>query len=207
MIIEKHNFKEGQLQTIHDFARKEYIPVALDDTIDFLIEKLLEKNPKTVLEIGTAIGYSGSIILKYLPNATLTTIEKNEKNFNLAKQNFANTKVEKRVMQILGDALENIKKFSARNQKFDFIFVDGPKSQYYQYLPYFERILADDGLIFADDVLYMHLVDGPEYVIHKHRTIVNNLRKFLSQANMGVWQTKIFDIGDGVSITKRRENL
>ena len=205
--VKKHEFKVGELKTIHDFAREKFIPVALDDTIDFLIEKLLEYKPKKILEIGTAIGYSGSIILKTLPQANLVTIEKNIQNYELAKKNFEKTGVSSRVNQILGDALENVRQFDKAQEKFDFIFVDGPKSQYVLYLPYFEKILQKGGVIFADDVLYMHLVNGPEYVIHKHRTIVNNLRKFLLEANTNCWQTVVYDIGEGVSLTTKKENV
>ena len=57
---------------------------------DFLaqIKNILEKeNPKRILEIGTAVGYSASMFAKYAPNAIIDTIELNEERYNEAKIN------------------------------------------------------------------------------------------------------------------------
>ena len=193
----------SQIDEIRVFARQNFIPVVLDDTARFLIENLRLYNPKRVLEIGTAIGYSGLIVLKTLKDCTLTTIELSPQNYTLAKQNFEKFGEQERVNQILGDAFEVIKSLAEQNKKFDFIFLDGPKGQYLKYLNFLEKMLSIDGVIFADDVLFLNKVDSTEKVIHKHRTMIMNLRKYLEVVlDTNKYDTKIYKIGEGVAITK-----
>ena len=193
----------SQIDEIRVFARQNFIPVVLDDTARFLIENLRLYNPKRVLEIGTAIGYSGLIVLKTLKDCTLTTIELNPQNYTLAKQNFEKFGEQERVKQILGDAFEVIKSLAEQNKKFDFIFLDGPKGQYLKYLNFLEKMLSLGGVIFADDVLFLNKVDSTEKVIHKHRTMIMNLRKYLEVVlDTNKYDTKIYKIGEGVAITK-----
>ncbi len=193
----------SQIDEIRVFARQNFIPVVLDDTARFLIENLRLYNPKRVLEIGTAIGYSGLIVLKTLKDCTLTTIELSPQNYTLAKQNFEKFGEQERVNQILGDAFEVIKSLAEQNKKFDFIFLDGPKGQYLKYLNFLEKMLSLGGVIFADDVLFLNKVDSTEKVIHKHRTMIMNLRKYLEVVlDTNKYDTKIYKIGEGVAITK-----
>ena len=188
------------LEELERYARQNYIPVLLNETKNLLIEKIKEVNPKTILEIGTAVGYSGTVMLKY-SNATLTTIELEEQNIAIAKQTFESNNVIDRVNQIQGDAKEVIKNL---NQKFDFIFLDGPKGQYINYLPYLKKLLNDGGTLFADNVLYKGMVESAEFIPHKKRTIVVNLRKYINAiCNDFELESKIYHIGDGVAIWKK----
>ena len=92
-----------ELKEIEAFARKNNIPVLLGDSAEFLANIISNKKPNNILEIGTAIGYSGTIILLSSENANLTTIEKNEESYNHATQTFKTFGVNKRVTQLLGD--------------------------------------------------------------------------------------------------------
>lgn len=188
------------LEELERYARQNYIPVLLNETKNLLIEKIKEVNPKTILEIGTAVGYSGTVMLKY-SNAILTTIELEEQNIAIAKQTFESNNVIDRVNQIQGDAKEVIKNL---NQKFDFIFLDGPKGQYINYLPYLKKLLNDGGTLFADNVLYKGMVESAEFIPHKKRTIVVNLRKYINAiCNDFELESKIYHIGDGVAISNK----
>lgn len=187
------------LEDLKQFARENYIPVLLDDTLDLLVKTVKEVNPKSILEIGTAIGYSGTFML-YNSNATLTTIELDEENIKLATNTFQKYNVYDRVTQLHGDAKEILKTL---NQKFDFIFLDGPKGQYINYLDDLTRLLNFGGTIFADNVLYRGMVESTEFIPHKKRTIVVNLRKYLNEVTTSdIFETKIYHIGDGVAVSK-----
>ena len=191
------------LKNMVEFASKNNIPIIEKSSSEILIKTVKEKNPKNILEIGTAIGYSGSLMLKN-SNANLTTIEISSKNILLAKKNFENLNLLHRVNLIEGDANEIIKKLSFDNKLFDFIFLDGPKSKYVSQLPYLLNILETNGLIFADDVLFRGLVNNGQYPKHKHRTIVIKLREFLSNVqNNHNLSSKLLEIGNGILIIKK----
>jgi len=125
----------NDLQQLEKFARKNNIPVLLDDSAKFLADFVKKHQFQNILEIGTAIGYSGTIMLLSSKNAHLTTIEKNEESFNKAITTFEDCEVGERVTQILGDGFEEINKLNEQNKKYDLIFLDGPKGQYLYYYP------------------------------------------------------------------------
>lgn len=185
-----------------EFAKRNYIPIVRPKTCELLIEKIKEIKPKSILEIGTAIGYSGIIMLQNC-DAYLTTLEKDERMKQLAQENFKKENLIERVDLVFGDAFEFIQKTT---QKFDFIFLDGPKGQYAKYLPYLLNRLTPKGLMFCDNVLFEGLVqDENANVDKKHRTIVNNLRLFLKMVNENnAIESEIINLEDGVCLIKNK---
>jgi len=146
-----------------EFAKRNYIPIVRPKTCELLIEKIKEIKPKSILEIGTAIGYSGIIMLQNC-DAYLTTLEKDERMKQLAQENFKKENLIERVDLVFGDAFEFIQKTT---QKFDFIFLDGPKGQYAKYLPYLLNRLTPKGLMFCDNVLFEGLVQDENANVDK----------------------------------------
>ena len=188
------------LEQLKQISIENHIPIIKDDGCDFLIEFCKTHQPKTILEIGTAVGYSGSFMLNNC-NANLITIEKDEKVFNIAKKTFNSLNLQNRVVQILGDAKEVIKTLT---NKFDLIFLDGPKGQYIFYYETLKNLLNKGGYIIADNVYFHGLVNGPEFVKHKLRTMVVNLRKFLDLIkNDKDVEAKVLDVGDGIAVIKK----
>lgn len=186
------------LQEFREWAISINIPIVREKTEKLLIEKVKEIKPKRILEIGTAVGYSGTLMLKN-SNALLTTLELDEERFLIAKEKFKEFEVDNRVKQVLGDAKEYLKN---TNEKFDLIFLDGPKSHYVEYLPYLIEMLNEGGAIFADNVLFRNLVLSNEEPPKKYRTIVRNLRKFLEELEKNEnLCTKIYEIEDGISFS------
>lgn len=209
MIVKDYNFELSHeeiltpLKDILSYAKKEFIPVLLEDTSLLLIDTLKKHKPKSILEIGTAIGYSGLIMLNAVQNVKLTTIELNKENYTIAKSNFTKYNMNANVNQILGDAYDEINKLAKSNQQFDFIFLDGPKGQYIKYLSILDKLLSKDGIIFADDVLFMSNIYGNGVVKHKHRAMITKLREYVKEVTTNKkYDTIIYNVGDGVAITK-----
>ena len=189
------------LKRLRQFAKENFVPIVREKTAELLVEKIKEVNPKNILEIGTAIGYSGILMLNNC-NANLITLEKNEEMLNLATLNFKEAGVNNRVEVVLGDCKNYIENTT---NKFDFIFLDGPKSHYLEYLPYLLNMLTNNGIIFADNVLFQGLVKGEGEIPKKFKTIVTKLREFLNVLeNDENLLTEIIDLEDGVAIIKKR---
>ena len=93
------------LQNLEKFARLNKIPVILDDTRDYLVELCKTLQPKRILEIGMAIGYSASNLLKASPNANITCLEASLPNIEMARENFARQGLIERVNIIEGDCM------------------------------------------------------------------------------------------------------
>lgn len=190
------------LEEIANRAREGYIPIIRDNTAQALINVCKEKSPKKILEIGTAIGYSGLLMLQNC-QAFLYTIEKDEQRLAEAEKNFKLFGQEARVKLILDDALIALEKLCNDNEKFDLIFLDGAKGQYIKYYPLIKKLLNRDGILFTDNI-YMHgMVKSEGKIAHKHRSMVVNLRKYIELLkNDKDFTTDFYDIDDGYSISK-----
>ena len=147
---------DKKLQDMRAFAEKHGVPIMLADTEQLLKTIVTLKQPKTILEIGTAIGYSGSIMLRCAKDARLYTIEMDEQMIALAKQNFAANGVKDRATVFQGDAREIVHKMTGQ---FDLVFLDGPKAQYVDFLPYIKKMMNDGGVLVADNVIFHGFVE------------------------------------------------
>lgn len=207
--VEPTNVELGMSSEIRDelsqmlgFARERYIPVMLDDTRALLYQTVRAAQPKRILEIGTAVGYSGIIMLTACKNATLNTMEMDEGLAQIARQNFAKAEVNDRVNIFVGDARQIVLQLTG---EYDLIFLDGPKGQYETFLPYLTDVLAVGGTLVCDNVLYKGLVENiPDDKRHKHITVARNMRAFLDDVTTNPrFQTTLYRIGDGVTVSKK----
>ena len=182
------------------FNKDEYVPILRDESISFLYDLAKKLQPKKILEIGTYIGYSASILLSSSPNCTLDTVEIKEENANLARENLKN--FGERAKVFCQDAKDFIETKLKEKKKYDFIFLDGPKGQYIRYLPILKELLESGGVLVADNVYFHGMVKMEGKIPHKHRSIVNNLRQFINEISIDSnLQTTIYDIGDGISVS------
>ena len=191
------------LEEMRLFARQSWIPVILDDSLEYIENLLSKKSVKNILEIGTAIEYSAICFSKFLMyDGKIDTIEIDKQRIMLAKANIDMYKLNDKVNIIEGDALTVLPKL---NKKYDFIFIDGPKSHYIEYLPLCLKMLNDDGVIIADNVNYKGMVKGEEKVKHKQRTAVTRLREFIDKVkNDEGLNNELVDIGDGILVITKK---
>lgn len=175
------------------------IPVADDETLNFLLVMLAATKPKRILEIGTAVGLSATAMLYACPDAKLTTMELEEDRYLEAKQNFADFGIADRVTAYLGDAGEIL---AMMDGQFDFVFLDGPKAQYEKYLFDLKRLMVKGAILFADDVLLYGWVSGEEPTPQKRHSIVDKIRSYLSVVTADKdFTTSVLDVGDGVALS------
>lgn len=175
------------------------IPVADDETLQFLLVTLRMAKPLKILEIGTAVGLSGVAMLQACKTATLTTIELEEERYLEAKENFKAFGVENRVSAYLGDAGEIL---AMMDGQYDFVFLDGPKAQYEKYLFDLKRLMKKGAILFADDVLLYGWVSGEEETPQKRRSIVEKIRSYLQVITSDKdFTTSVLNVGDGVALS------
>ena len=105
-----------------------------------------------ILEIGTAIGYSGIWLAGALPShGMLLTMEVKPERAQVARDNFTRAGLAERVSVIVGDAQRMLAKVSG---PFDLIFQDGDKPQYLTQLDRLIELLRPGGLLITDNVLW-----------------------------------------------------
>lgn len=184
------------------YAAEHKVPVMLDESMAILQETVRSARPKKILEIGTAIGYSGIKMLEQADCATLTTVDKDADRLDVARECFKKAGLMDRVTIWEGDSDEIVRYASG---KFDFIMLDGPKGQYARYLPYLKELLSEGGVLFADDVTFKCKTVEDFNPLHKLRTISVQLKVFLDElTNDKDFETTLYDVGDGVSVSVKK---
>ena len=194
-------FNEEEFNKLKENALKRHIPIIMDDTLEKIKEVLKEENPNRILEIGTAVGYSALCFARYSENAIIDTIEIDEERYNEAVQNIEKIGFKDRINLILGNAVDII---PTLENKYDIIFIDAAKSKYSIFLEEGLKLINNNGLILADNVLYNGYVMS-DYNKHKQRTAVRHLREYIKEISENEkMKTEILDIGDGLAITRVR---
>ena len=179
------------------FAKKENVPIMQKESLDYLISFIKQHDIKSVLEIGTAIGYSTILIKEAVNN--ITSIERDEERYNIAVKNVELSNLNN-ITLIKGDALD-----ITITDKFDLIFIDAAKGKNKEFLDKFKSNLNENGYIIIDNMDFHGLV-GKSMTIEKRRlrSLVKKIENFIKymeeQTEFKV--TKI-DNGDGLYLLER----
>lgn len=179
------------------FAKKENVPIMQKESLDYLISFIKQHDIKSVLEVGTAIGYS-TILIKEVVN-NITSIERDEERYNIAVKNVELSNLNN-ITLIKGDALD-----ITITDKFDLIFIDAAKGKNKEFLDKFKSNLNENGYIIIDNMDFHRLV-GKSMTIEKRRlrSLVKKIENFIKymeeQTEFKV--TKI-DKGDGLYLLER----
>ena len=191
---------KNELEIIKQKALEAHIPIIMDDTLEVIKKEIKENPPKRILEIGAAVGYSAMCFSEFLADGgRIDTIERNEERIQEAKENFKKVGVENKINLYEGDAVEIL---PTLNEKYDMVFIDAAKGKYPFFLKESLRMINENGVIFADNILYKGYVMS-DYNKHKQRTAVRNLREYIKEVSENPnLETEILEVGDGLAISK-----
>lgn len=189
----------AEIEEIRQSAFKREIPVSDGETLNFLITLMHAIKPQNILELGTAVGVSGAVMLQTVSSAHLTTVERDNTFYTEALQNFKNLGLETRVNAICGDAGEVI---NSLPEEFDFIFMDCAKVQYVKYLPRIKQLLKKGGVLVADDVLLFGYVTGEEPTPKKRKMLVEHIKEYINAVTSdNELSTSIINTGNGLAVS------
>ena len=193
------------LNELERYAKKTNVPIIRTEMQSLLKFLLAMKEPKEILEVGTAIGFSALLMSEYGPkDCHITTIEKYEKRIPLAKENFKKAGKENAITLLEGDAIEILQTLEG---SYDFIFMDAAKGQYINFMPDILRLLKVGGLLISDNVLQDgDIIESRFAVTRRNRTIHARMREYLYELKHHEdLETVILPVGDGVTISVRRK--
>ena len=194
------------LQNLEKYSKETNVPIIRPSMQSFLKLLLAMKQPKNILEVGTAIGFSALLMSEYAPqDCHITTIEKYEKRIPLAKENFKKAGKDDSITLLEGDATDILQQLEGT---YDFIFMDAAKGQYINFLPDIMRLLSDDGLLISDNVLQDgELKESRFAVTRRNRTIHGRMRDYLYELkHHPELVTSILPVGDGVTVSVKQKN-
>ena len=193
------------LKDIERESLEEKVPIVTREVLKFMIFTAEGIKAENILEIGTAVGYSGAFLAQIANRnkGQLTTIEIDDERYKRAVKNFEKMDLLNKNKLILGDALEEIPKLN-KNEKFDFIFIDASKGQYMKFFQMCWELLNEKGIIFIDNLMFRGLVaENDGNTPKKYRTIVGRLKEFIDRLNRE-HDFVLLPFGDGVGLVRQR---
>lgn len=183
-----------------------HVPIIKKETQGVLRFLLRLQQPRKILEVGTAIGFSALFMSEYTSeDCKLTTIEKVPMRIQEAEKNLANPAFPQKdkITLIKGDALEVLQDLVQAGNAYDFIFLDAAKAQYMSFLPELMKLLENRGMLVTDNVLQDGTVTNSRYSItRRDRTIHTRMREYLyTITHMEELETMLLPVGDGVAVS------
>jgi predicted O-methyltransferase YrrM len=197
-----------ELLALEKEALQKHVPIIKKETQGVLKFLLQLQQPKRILEVGTAIGFSALFMSEYSSkDCRITTIEKVPMRLEEAVKNLNDERfVHRAKVQLLqGEALEILKQLVQEKQQYDMIFLDAAKAQYMSFLPELVNLLEGKGMLITDNVLQDGTVTQSRYSItRRDRTIHTRMREYLyAITHMEELSSVVLPVGDGVALSHR----
>lgn len=188
------------IKEIEEYGIKNNVPIMSEDTIETIKNIITVNEFHTILEVGTAIGYS-TICFASTPGVTnITSIERDPIRSAIAVNNVKESGL-KNITLRHTDALE-----IELNDKYDLIIIDAAKSQNMKFFNKFKENLNEDGIIIIDNLSFHGYVNQKERIKSRNlRQMVNKIRKFIDFLNNNEeFTAKYIEVGDTLGVCKRK---
>lgn len=191
-----------QLIDMEKYAKENNVPIIEKESIEYIEKYIKENNVKTILELGTAIGYSTIRMALVSDDIHITTIERDGNRSIIALESIKEYNLEDRIDVIEKDILDiNL------YDKYDLIFIDAAKSQYINFFNKFKDNLNEGGAIISDNLGFHGLVDSDSYIPSRNvRGLVRKITNYIDfLKDNEEFETEFIDIGDKIGVSRKRK--
>ena len=192
------------LLEMEQFAVENHVPIMALPGIEALNQLLRIQKPKTILEIGTAIGYSAMRMALALPEVKIVTVERDAERVEKARDFVGRSEVAERITIVEGDALEV--EVNHLEPQYDAVFIDAAKGQYQKFFEKYSPLVPSGGVLYIDN-MYMHGLSDLDIkeVPRRKRTMIRNLKTFSDWIMAHPdYTSAFFPVGDGLLICLKR---
>ncbi|WP_377888370.1 O-methyltransferase [Alkalihalobacillus sp. R86527] len=198
--------REELIEEMEQYAKDYHIPIMEQTSLDVMLQIMSFLNPKRILEIGTAIGYSAIRMAQIVPEAEIVTVERDQERYYEAVSNVEKAGYSHRIKVMYGDAFELSEELKSHGP-YQSLFIDAAKGQYKRFFDEFYECLQPQGVIFSDNILFRGMVAEEEVEEKRFRSMVKKLRHYneflMSHPEL---DTTIYPIGDGLAVSKRKNS-
>lgn len=191
----------GEMEAL---AGDERIPIVEWETGRLLATLVAALQPRRVLEVGTAIGYSTLHMARALgPEGRIVTLERDPERIGQALAFWARGGVAERIELIAGDALESLQRLDG---PFDLVFLDASKTEIDAYLDLLDGRLARHALLVVDNLLMSGEAALPDGVdtTWSQESLRAARRTTHALMQSPEWLFSLLPVGDGVGLGARR---
>ncbi|KAA1040378.1 O-methyltransferase [Macrococcus equipercicus] len=193
--------KMNEIDDLRVYAAAHQVPIMDKVALEMVKQLIRIHGARSILEIGTAIGYSALQFASVAAEVTVTTIERNEDMYEQAVKNVAAFNCTDRIRLVYKDAAEAL--CDVDDRQYDILFIDAAKAQSKKFFELYSPLVRKGGLIITDNILYHDFVGNIEIV--RSRNVKQMVRK-IEQYNDWLteqtgYTTNFIDLGDGMSIS------
>jgi len=190
---------------MEEYAKEHNVPIIEKESIAFIIKFIKANNIKEILEIGSAIGYSAILMASVNDDIKLTTIERDEVRYMECLKNVKKCNMQDRINVVYQDALE----VNLSGVAYDLIFIDAAKGQYTKFFEKYKYFLKPGGVIISDNLKFHGHVGNRNNIANRNlKQLVGKIENYIDFLKENdEFETKFYDVGDGLSVSIRKNDI
>jgi predicted O-methyltransferase YrrM len=186
------------LSELEEYAKQHRVPILHPDSVQALKELIEAHQPQTILEVGTAIGYSAMQMASVDVSIQVITLERDPEMVTRARANIKARGFDNQITVVEGEAAEYV-----LHHEVDLLFIDAGKAQYQVMFERFSPKVSAKGIVVCDNY-FMHGLTVENAPKHQ-RTMARKLSAFKDFLRIHPeFHTTILEVGDGLSVSVRR---
>ncbi|EGQ3180902.1 O-methyltransferase [Staphylococcus pseudintermedius] len=192
---------DNDIDQLRNYAETHQVPIVDQLSLDLIQQIIRLHQPKEILEVGSAIGYSAMQFASVDKSINVTTIERNEEMIQQAKTNIRQYGYADQIRLIEADAAEAFELVNDRI--YDMIFIDAAKAQSQRFFELYCPLLREKGVMITDNILYHGFVADIDVVRSRNvKQMVKKVQRYnqwLSQQQG--FTTNFIHMDDGLAIS------
>ncbi len=190
---------------MEQYAKEFNVPIIEKDSIAFIMKFIKANGVKDILEIGSAIGYSAILMASVGEEVKVTTIERDNNRYMECLKNVKKCGLENKINVVFQDALE----MNLSGVAYDLIFIDAAKGQYLKFFEKYKYFLKPGGVIISDNLKFHgHVGNRASITSRNLKQLVGKLENYIDfLKNNDEFETKFYDVGDGLSVSIRKNEI
>ena len=190
---------------MEQYAAEYNVPIIEKESIAFIMKFIKTNNIKDILEIGSAIGYSSILMATVSDALKITTIERDETRYMECLKNVKKCGMQDKIDVVCQDALE----VNLSGVAYDLIFIDAAKGQYTKFFEKYKYFLKPGGVIISDNLKFHGHVGNRNNIASRNlKQLVGKIENYIDfLKNNEEFETKFYDVGDGLSVSIRKSDV
>ena len=190
---------------MEQYAAEYNVPIIEKESIAFIMKFIKSNDIKDILEIGSAIGYSSILMATVSDEVKITTIERVETRYMECLKNVKKCGMQDKIDVVCQDALE----VNLSGVAYDLIFIDAAKGQYTKFFEKYKYFLKPGGVIISDNLKFHGHVGNRNNIASRNlKQLVGKIENYIDfLKNNEEFETKFYDVGDGLSVSIRKSDV
>ena len=190
----------GIIEEAKNYGEQDNVPIMSIDSINTIKKIINDNNIKSILEIGTAIGYSTLCFAECSSVNRITSIERDKERYDIAVSNVKKSGIDY-IELINDDALNTV-----INDKYDLLIIDAAKSQNERFFNKYKENLNDNGIIIVDNLDFHGFVGNSSNIKSRNlRQMVRKIERFIDFLdNNTEYDVEYIEVGDRLGICKKK---